>query len=156
MMKARRSCARNTTWPLRSIMSAGETVGETVCHWAQEAPRRHQERDVRADRDQLHRRQLRGSDGARRGHGRGYPGHDLAVLDDEASRAPARWARSGKGAAATARWTPVFMLGYWNNPQATAEKFFGGGIDDAQAWGRTGDPRGRWTGWAALVPGAQR
>ena len=34
---------------------------------------------------------------------------------------------------------PVFMLGYWNNPQATAEKFFGGGIADPQAWGRTGD-----------------
>jgi acetyl-CoA synthetase len=34
---------------------------------------------------------------------------------------------------------PVFMLGYWKNPEATSEKFLGGGIDDRDAWGRTGD-----------------
>ena len=41
-------------------MSAGESVGVTVIEWAQRAARRHDQRDVRPDRDQLRRRQLPG------------------------------------------------------------------------------------------------
>jgi acetyl-CoA synthetase len=70
MMKAVPQAGRELRPRLRSIMSAGETVGETVCQWAQGSAGRHHERDVRPDRDQLHRRQLRRGDAAQvRRHG---------------------------------------------------------------------------------------
>jgi hypothetical protein len=62
------------------------------------------------------------------------------VLDDEGNPvAPGEMGEVCVQRSCNGEMDPVFMLGYWNNPEATAEKFFGGGIDDPQAWGRTGD-----------------
>ena len=126
---------------LRSIMSAGETVGETVCHWAQEALGV----TVNEMYGQTEINYIVGNCAAvtppRPGAmGRGYPGHELAVLDDEGN--PVATGDMGEVCvqrSCNGEMDPVFMLGYWKNPDATKEKFLGGGIADPQAWGRTGD-----------------
>ena len=126
---------------LRSIMSAGETVGETVCHWAQEALGV----TVNEMYGQTEINYIVGNCAAvtppRPGAmGRGYPGHELAVLDDEGNPvAPGELGEVCVQRACNGEMDPVFMLGYWKNEEATQEKFLGGGIADPQAWGRTGD-----------------
>ena len=126
---------------LRSIMSAGETVGEAVCHWAHEAL----QVTVNEMYGQTEINYIVGNSatvtapkpGAM---GRGYPGHKVAVLDDAGQpAAPGELGEICVQRSCDGVMDPVFMLGYWNNPEATAEKFIGGGIDDPQAWGRTGD-----------------
>ncbi|MDP2822016.1 MAG: AMP-binding protein [Sulfuritalea sp.] len=126
---------------LRSIMSAGETVGEAVCHWAQQALGV----TVNEMYGQTEINYIVGNCAAVTppkpgAMGRGYPGHQLAVLDDEGNPvAPGELGEVCVRRSCDGEMDPVFMLGYWNNPQATAEKFFGGGIADPLAWGRTGD-----------------
>jgi acetyl-CoA synthetase len=141
MMKAVPQPKEKYDLSLRSIMSAGETVGEAVCHWAQEALGV----TVNEMYGQTEINYIVGNcatvtppkPGAM---GRGYPGHHVALLDD--AGLPAASGELGEVCvqrSCDGEMDPVFMLGYWNNPTATAEKFFGGGIDDPQAWGRTGD-----------------
>ncbi|MBT9500145.1 MAG: AMP-binding protein [Burkholderiaceae bacterium] len=70
--------------------------------------------------------------------GRPYPGHRVAVLDDEGNECPVGVA----GDVAVHRRDihghpdPVFYLGYWKNDEATRAKFTG---DPADSWCRTGD-----------------
>ena len=66
--------------------------------------------------------------------GRGYPGHLVAVIDDEGREQPV-----GEPGEVAIRRTdihgdpdPIFFLGYWNNEAATRAKFTGD-------WWRTGD-----------------
>ncbi len=66
--------------------------------------------------------------------GRPYPGHRIAVIDEAGHEV----AEGAVGDVALNRTgtdgspDPVFFLEYWNNPQATAEKYTGD-------WCRTGD-----------------
>jgi acetyl-CoA synthetase len=66
--------------------------------------------------------------------GRPYPGHRVAVIDDDGNEVPA----GVPGDVAVHRCDvhghpdPIFFLGYWKNPDATRRKFTGG-------WCRTGD-----------------
>ena len=66
--------------------------------------------------------------------GRPYPGHRVAVIDEHGAECPVGVA----GDVAVHRRDrhghpdPVFFLGYWNNPQATAAKI-------TKGWRRTGD-----------------
>ncbi|MDF1670389.1 MAG: AMP-binding protein [Roseovarius sp.] len=64
--------------------------------------------------------------------GRVVPGHEVAVLDD------AGQSTQGEGDVAIKRGSASMMLGYWNRPEQTAEKFCGD-------WMLTGD-RGIWDG----------
>ena len=70
--------------------------------------------------------------------GRAYPGHRIAVLDDDGREAP----RGTPGDVAIHRrdvhgdLDPVFFLGYWKNDAATRAKFTG---DPSSSWCRTGD-----------------
>ncbi|NUZ05494.1 AMP-binding protein [Schlegelella sp. ID0723] len=70
--------------------------------------------------------------------GRPYPGHRIAVIDDAGVECP----RGTPGDVAIHRLDvhgdpdPVFFLGYWNRPDATAAKFTG---DPNDSWCRTGD-----------------
>jgi len=141
MMKAVPQPRQKYDLVLRSIMSAGETVGAAVCHWGQEALGV----TVNEMYGQTEINYIVGNcatvtppePGAM---GRGYPGHHVAVLDDEDQPAvPGETGEVCVQRSCDGAMDPVFMLGYWNNPQATAEKFPGGGIDDPAAWGRTGD-----------------
>ena len=71
--------------------------------------------------------------------GKGYPGHRVAVIDDEGHECPV----GVPGDVSLNRFDvhgdpdPIFFLGYWKNPQATANKFTG--KDGQGQWCRTGD-----------------
>ncbi|MBW0172660.1 MAG: AMP-binding protein, partial [Hydrogenophaga sp.] len=70
--------------------------------------------------------------------GKGYPGHRVAVIDDDGHEC----AVGVPGDVAVHRLDvhgqpdPVFFLGYWKNASATSSKYSG---DPANSWCRTGD-----------------
>lgn len=70
--------------------------------------------------------------------GKGYPGHRVAVIDDDGNECPV----GVPGDVAVHRRDvhgepdPIFFLGYWKNEAATRSKFTG---DPANSWCRTGD-----------------
>ena len=115
---------------LRSIMSAGESVGVTVIEWARE------QLGVTINEmfGQTEINYVVGNCQAawpvKPGSiGRPYPGHRVAVIDENGSEV--RRGELGE-IAVDRRGDPVFFLEYWKNPQATKDKFIGD-------WGCTGD-----------------
>jgi len=138
---------------LRAIMSAGEAVGDTVFDWCRDAL------GVTVN-EMFGQTEINyivgncgsylGSDGkrhaawpARAGSmGRGYPGHRVAVIDEEGRPCPP----GTPGDVAVHRLDrhgdpdPVFFLGYWRNEAATRAKYTGDASDVRTAqWCRTGD-----------------
>ena len=119
---------------LRSIMSAGESVGVTVFEWAKE----HLGVTINEMFGQTEINYVVGNCQsawpAKPGSiGRPYPGHRVAVIDDKGVEVK----RGELGEIAVNRSfngqpDPVFFLEYWKNEQATREKFIGD-------WGCTGD-----------------
>ena len=120
---------------LRSLMSGGEPLGPAVFHWCRE------ELGVTVNEivGQTERNYIVGNSHelwpVKPGSmGRPYPGHRIAVIDAAGRELPA----GEVGDVAVNRvWRdgtpdPVFFLGYWNNPEATAKKYSGD-------WCRTGD-----------------
>jgi acetyl-CoA synthetase len=120
---------------LRSLMSAGEAVGATVFAWCREALGV----TVNEMFGQTEMNYIVGNSHtrwpARPGSmGRPYPGHRVAVIDDDGNAVPpgtvgevAVHRRDIHGEA-----DPIFFLEYWRNPAATRGKFTGD-------WSRTGD-----------------
>jgi acetyl-CoA synthetase len=124
---------------LQAIMSAGEAVGDAVFAYCQ------QELGVMVNEmfGQTEINYIVGNcarlwppkPGSM---GKGYPGHRVAVLDDEGKECPV----GVPGDVAVHRLDvhgrpdPIFFLGYWNNAGATQAKFTG---DPANSWCRTGD-----------------
>ena len=53
--------------------------------------------------------------------GKGYPGHQVAVVDEQGQPT----APGTLGEVAVRRPDPVMFLGYWQNPDATSEKYLG-------------------------------
>jgi acetyl-CoA synthetase len=134
MMKAVPEPKTKYDFDLRSIMSAGESVGVTVFEWAKE----HLGVTINEMFGQTEINYVVGNCQsawpAKPGSiGRPYPGHRVAVIDDKGNDLPAGELgevaihRTFNGQA-----DPVFFLEYWKNPQATKEKFIGD-------WGCTGD-----------------
>jgi len=119
---------------LRSIMSAGESVGVTVIEWAKE----HLGVTINEMFGQTEINYVVGNCQAawpvKPGSiGRPYPGHHVAVIDEQGQERP----RGELGEIAVHRSCngeadPVFFLEYWKNAQATRDKFIGD-------WGLTGD-----------------
>ncbi len=138
MMKAVAKPAAAYDLSLRSIMSGGEAVGEAVFEWARG------ELGVTINEifGQTEINYVVGGCGSvyapkPGAMGRPYPGHRVAILDDEGNPvAPGEAGEVCVQRACQGVRDPVFLLEYWKNPQATADKFHGTG--DA-AWGRTGD-----------------
>jgi acetyl-CoA synthetase len=135
MMKAIPAPREHYRLRLRAIMSAGEAVGDAVFHWVQDALGV----TVNEMFGQTEMNYIVGNSAgrwpARPGSmGRPYPGHRVAVIDDDGNPV----APGVVGEVALHRTDmhghpdPVFFLGYWNNPQATAAKYSGD-------WCRTGD-----------------
>jgi len=130
MMKAVPEPKRRYGLELRSIMSAGESVGVTVLDWARE------QLGVTINEmfGQTEINYVVGNCQAawpvKPGSiGRPYPGHRVAIIDEHGKERP----RGELGEIAVHRaGDPVFFLEYWKNPQATEEKFVGD-------WGLTGD-----------------
>lgn len=115
---------------LRSLMSGGESVGDAVSDWAR------LELGVRINEifGQTEMNYLVGGCSAlfdpRPGAmGRPYPGHHIRLVDEAGGEV-------GTGEigeiALRREGDPVVFLEYWNNAQATRDKFVDG-------WGRTGD-----------------
>jgi acetyl-CoA synthetase len=115
---------------LRSIMSAGESVGVTVIEWARE----HLGVTINEMFGQTEINYVVGNCQAawpvKPGSiGRPYPGHHVAVINEAGEEAK----RGELGEIAIKRNNdPVFFLEYWKNAQATKDKFIGD-------WGCTGD-----------------
>jgi acetyl-CoA synthetase len=135
MMKAVPAPRRRYDLGLRSIMSAGEAVGETVFGWCRD------ELGVTVNEmfGQTEINYIVGNSHtlwpAEPGSiGRPYPGHRVALIDDDGQEVPA----GEIGEIAVNRTDihgdrdAVFFLGYWKNDAATRDKFTGD-------WGRTGD-----------------
>jgi len=134
MMKAVPEPRKKYHLNLRSIMSAGESVGVTVIEWAKE------QLGVTINEmfGQTEINYVVGNCQAawpvKPGSiGRPYPGHRVAVIDEQGRERP----RGELGEIAVHRHCngeadPVFFLEYWKNAQATKEKFIGD-------WGLTGD-----------------
>jgi acetyl-CoA synthetase len=120
---------------LRSLMSGGEALGPAVLEWSRA------ELGVTVNEifGQTEMNYIVGNSQAlwpvKPGSmGRPYPGHRVAVLDEAGRELP-----PGEVGDVSVHRTwldgsadPVFFLGYWNNPQATAAKYSG-------EWCRTGD-----------------
>ena len=139
MMKAVPRPREQHALKLRAIMSAGEAVGDTVFAWCRDALGV----VVNEMFGQTEINYIVGNCAirwpARPGSmGRAYPGHRIAVLDDDGRECP----RGTPGDVAVHRRDvhghpdPVFFLGYWKNDEATCAKFTG---DPADSWCRTGD-----------------
>jgi acetyl-CoA synthetase len=134
---------------LRALMSAGEAVGDAVFTWCRDAlgvPVNEMFGQTEINYVVGNCAQALDAQGrpvpgwpARPGSmGRGYPGHRVAVIDDEGRECPPGTA----GEVAVHRLDvhgtpdPVFFLGYWGNEAATRGKYTG---DPADSWCRTGD-----------------
>ncbi|MSQ74052.1 MAG: AMP-binding protein [Betaproteobacteria bacterium] len=130
MMKAVPEPKKRYDLNLRSIMSAGESVGVTVIEWARE------QLGVTINEmfGQTEINYVVGNCQAawpvKPGSiGRPYPGHRVAVIDETGAEVP----RGELGEIAVKKENdPVFFLEYWKHDQATREKFIGD-------WGCTGD-----------------
>jgi len=138
MMKAVPTPAARCDVNLRTIMSGGEAVGETVFNWARE------QLGVTINEifGQTEINYVVGGCAAAYppkpgAMGRPYPGHRVAVVDDAGKpMPPGEVGEVCVQRACNGEMDPVFLLEYWKNPAATAEKFIGEGDT---AWGRTGD-----------------
>jgi len=134
MMKAVPEPRRKYELNMRSIMSAGESVGVTLIDWARG------ELGVIINEmfGQTEINYVVGNcntawpvkPGA---VGRPYPGHRVAVIDDQGNELPpGELGEIAVNRNCNGQPDPVFFLEYWKNPQATREKFIGD-------WGCTGD-----------------
>ena len=130
MMKAVPKPRERYRLSLRSIMSAGESVGDAVFSWGRDALGV----TVNEMFGQTEINYIVGNSHtlwpAKPGSiGRPYPGHRVACIDESGNEVPT--GEVGEVAA----WSvgdPVFFLEYWNNPDATRRKYTG-------SWCRTGD-----------------
>jgi acetyl-CoA synthetase len=135
MMKTVASPRQKYKLALRSIMSAGEALGETVFAWCRDSLGV----TVNEMFGQTEINYIVGNSHAlwpaKPGSmGRPYPGHRVAVIDDDGNVLPAGQVGD---VAVNRNWRvgekdPVFFLGYWKNDDATRAKYTGD-------WCRTGD-----------------
>src|SRR5438067_3027460 len=134
MMKAVPEPRKKYQLNLRSIMSAGESVGVTVFEWAKA------ELGVTIN-EMFGQTEINYVVGncqsawpAKPGSiGRPYPGHRVAVIDDQGKELPpGELGEIAVHRSFNGQPDPVFFLEYWKNSQATKDKFVGD-------WGCTGD-----------------
>lgn len=121
--------AKNFKLRLRSVMSAGESVGEELIHWG----RQQLQVSINEMWGQTEFNYLVGNCTAilpiKPGSmGKPYPGHKVISIDQQGNECP-----TGElGELAVHGQDPVSFLGYWKNQSATQKKFING-------WFRTGD-----------------
>ena len=135
MMKAQAHPKSHYTLKLQALMSAGEAVGDAVFAYCRDELGvvvnemfGQTEINYVVGNCQVFWPSKAGS------MGRGYPGHQVAVIDEQGQICK----RGEAGEVAVNRFDrhghidPVFFLGYWKNPTATQAKYTGD-------WCRTGD-----------------
>jgi acetyl-CoA synthetase len=134
MMKAVPEPRRRYELNMRSIMSAGESVGVTLVDWAREQlgvtiNEMFGQTEINYVVGNCHTAWP-----VKPGSiGRPYPGHRVAVIDEQGNELPpGELGEIAVNRNCNGERDPVFFLEYWKNPQATREKFIGD-------WGCTGD-----------------
>jgi acetyl-CoA synthetase len=135
MMKAHPAPRETFQLKLRAIMSAGEAVGDAVFHWCETAlgvpPN---EMFGQTEMNYIVGNSVQQWPAKPGSMGRPYPGHRVAVIDDEGN--PVKPGETGEVALNRTdihgHPDPIFFIGYWKNPEATRNKFTGD-------WCRTGD-----------------
>jgi len=115
--------------PLRSLGSGGESLGTPTFDWGREVLGLPINEFYGQTECNLVLGSSKAMGVARAGMiGKPVPGHRVAVVRDDGSLCEI----GERGQIAIRRPDPVMFLGYWNKPQATAEKFIGD-------WMTTGD-----------------
>ena len=115
--------------PLRSLGSGGESLGTPTFDWGREVLGLPINEFYGQTECNLVLGSSKAMGVARAGMiGKPVPGHRVAVIRDDGSLCEI----GERGQIAVRRPDPVMFLGYWNKPQATAEKFIGD-------WMTTGD-----------------
>ena len=151
MMKAYPQASQQFQLKLQAIMSAGEAVGDAVFGYCQTqmgvtvnemfgqteinyiVGNCAMEWGAQGESVEVHRTNV-GWPAKPGSMGKGYPGHRVAVIDDEGHECPA----GVPGDVALNRYNqhgqpdPIFFLGYWKNEKSTLGKYTGD-------WCRTGD-----------------
>ncbi len=151
MMKAYPQASQQFKLKLQSIMSAGEAVGDAVFGYCQTqmgvtvnemfgqteinyiVGNCAMEWGTQGESVEVHRTNV-GWPAKPGSMGKGYPGHRVAVIDDEGHECPT----GVPGDVALNRYNqhdqpdPIFFLGYWKNEKSTFNKYTGD-------WCRTGD-----------------
>jgi len=114
---------------LRSIASAGETLGEELFDWGKSALNVEINEFYGQTEFNLMVSNCADIMAVRPGSmGRAVPGFKVEIVDDDGRMSPP----GTQGNIAAARPNPVMFLEYWNNPEATENKFIGD-------WCLTGD-----------------
>lgn len=107
---------------LRSIGSGGETLGEELLDWGRETFGLTINEFYGQTECNLVVGNCAGIMEVRPGSmGRAVPGHEVAIVDDDGNLLP----DGEDGTIAVRRGDPVMFLEYWNDPQATQDKFAG-------------------------------
>ncbi len=122
MMRGMANPPAPDTLALRSVASGGESLGAELIDWG----RRVLGVTINEFYGQTECNMLVSScsslfDPSIGAIGRAAPGHRVAIVDDGG----VEMADGQEGNIGVLRPDPVMFLGYWNNPQATAEKFAG-------------------------------
>jgi len=122
MMRSVKAPEQRWDYSLRSVASGGETLGAELLDWG----RRTLGLTINEFYGQTECNMIVSSCASimesRPGiMGRPVPGHEIAVVDDRGERVP----NGELGNIAAKRPDPVMFLRYWNNPQATHNKFVG-------------------------------
>ncbi|MFM7502076.1 MAG: AMP-binding protein, partial [Betaproteobacteria bacterium] len=135
MLKCDADPRARKTLNLRAVMSAGESVGPTLYDWCEQAlGLTVNEMFGQTEMNYVVGNCSRYWDSRSGSIGRPYPGHRVAIIDDQGLEVPA----GSMGEVAVHRNDrhghpdPVFFIEYWRNLQATYDKYSGD-------WCRTGD-----------------
>jgi acetyl-CoA synthetase len=121
-LKLMRQAGVTVRAPLRSVGSGGETLGDELLEWGRETFGV----TINEFYGQTECNLVVSNNDAvfpvRPGSmGRAVPGHDVRIVDEAGQELP----RGQAGNIAVRRRDPVMFLGYWNKPEATADKFAG-------------------------------
>jgi acetyl-CoA synthetase len=129
MMRTLESPRKRWTLELQTIGCGGEPLGEETFDWAREELGISINEFYGQTECNLVLANCSALMPSRPGSmGRPVPGHRVAVIDEGGNELPP----GEEGEVAVKRPDPVMMLGYWNNEEATREKFVGD-------WLRSGD-----------------
>lgn len=129
LMRSVRNPVARFGMPLRSLGSGGEALGSPTFEWGREVLGLPINEFYGQTECNLVLSSSHAMGVAKPGMiGRPVPGHDVAVIRDDGTPCDI----DEPGQIAIRRPDPVMFLGYWNKPEATAEKFIGD-------WMTTGD-----------------
>ena len=138
LMRAASSRDASLKLALRSVASGGEPLGTELLNWGRETLGVTINEFYGQTECNMVVSSCAALEPARPGRmGRAVPGHAVEIVDAEGRAQPP----DVVGEIAVRRGDPVMFLGYWNNPQATRDKFVGDwlltgdmGVKDEHGW----------------------